>query len=173
MSKQNLPIKFAECIQFVVPAFKERPEQPLAFNAIHEAEKRLPEAQAVNGATYAELEFLFNEGYREAKRNLSTVMYEITKAKKNLRQVKSTHLLDHYPAFLEEKSLRDSAAIRDAYLAKQDDYEEALDRIDMLNALENLLDGKIQNFVNVCRYLKKEIGILEKSGMLNNKYTSR
>jgi len=40
--------------------------------------------------------------------------------------------------------------------------------------LENLLEGKIQNFVNVCRYMKKEISILEKTGVLsNNKYTSR
>ena len=173
MSDQKLPIKFAECVEFNIPAFHTRPTLPLSFTDISNAERRLSEAQAVNGATYSALENLFNEGYREAKKNLSIVRYEITQAKKHLRQVTSIHLLDNYPDFLKEKGLKDHAANREAYLARQEDYEEAMDRLAMLEALKDLLEGKVQNFVNVCRYMKKEIDILIKSGIVNNKYTSR
>jgi len=170
--KQSLPIKFAESVEFIIPKFYTRPAIPLRFNDISEGERRLVEAKAVNGATYADLEFSFNEGYREAKTNLSVVGYEITQAEKKLRSVKSEYLLDTYPEFLREKKLKDNAAIRDAYLERQTDYVETKDRIDMLKALENLLEGKVKVFENVCRYMRKEMDILIRSGMTGNKYTS-
>ena len=118
------------------------------------------------------MEFTYNEGYREASKNLSIVGYEIAKAKQIVRKIKSEHLLDEYPDFLKEKKLKDNTAMREAYLESQDKYVNATDRVDMLTALESLLEGKIKVFENVCRYMKKEIDIQIRSGIDPNKYGS-
>jgi len=173
MSKQLLPVKFSECVEFTIPEFDTRPPIHLEWTKVREGENRLVEAQAVNGGTYAELEYTYNEGYREAKKNLSVIGYEIKQAKKIIRQTKSQYLLDDYPEFLKERKLNDNSANREAYLERQQDYVDAMDRLAMLEALESLLEGKVEVFVNVCRYMKKEIDILLRSGMQGNKYTSR
>jgi len=170
MSDQILPIKFAECVEFTIPAFDTRPPVSLIFTSISEGEKRLIEARLVNGGTYSDLEYCFNEGYREAKKNLSTVGYEISQAKKILRRIKSQYILDVYPKFLKENGLKDNACNREAFLEKQADFVSAQDRLDMLLALESLVEGKIKVFENVCRYMKKEMDILIRSGMTGNKY---
>jgi len=167
---QLLPIQFAECVEFVIPEFDTRPAISLSFNNIAEGEGRLVEARAVNGGTYSDLEYCFNEGYREAKKNLSIVGYELAQANKILRKFKSEYLIDEYPDFLKEKKIKDSASIREAFLERQKDYVSARDRIDMLNALFFLLEGKIKVFENVCRYMKKEMDILIRSGCTGNKY---
>lgn len=170
--QQQLPLEFGQRVELVIPAFDTRPPIRLSFKNISEGEKRIIEARAVNGATYSDLEYSFNEGYREAKVNLTTIGYEITQAEKRMREVKSQLLLDEYPAFLKEKSLKDNAEIRNAFLETNQDYKNAQDRIDMLRAIENLMEGKIKVFENVCRFMRKEIDILLRSGMVGNKYTS-
>ena len=173
MSDQTLPIKFAESVEFTIPEFDTRLPVSLDFSSIAEGEKRLVEAKAVTGATYSELEYTYNEGYREAKKNLTIVGYEIAQAEKIVRRLKSEHILDEYPDFLKTLSLKDNATIRDAFLERQADYVSAVDRVSMLKALESLLDGKIKVFENVCRYMKKEMDILIRSGMTSDKYTGR
>ena len=173
MSDQKLPDKFSECVEFVIPEFDARPPVTLSFTKINEGEKRLIESKVVNGATYSDLEYSFNEGYREAKKNLSVVGYEITQAKKKMRSAKSRYLLDEYPDFLKAKGLKDNSANRDAFLERQEEYVSAQDRIDMLTAMESLLEGKVKVFENVCRYMKKEMDILIRSGFTGNKYTGK
>ena len=170
---QKLPVKFADCVEFLIPEFDTRSAISLDFTKISQGESRLIEAKAVNGATYSELEYVFNEGYREARKNLSIIGYEVAQANKRLRQVKSKAILDEYPEFLKEKGLKDNACNRDAYLEKQEEYVAAQDRLDMLKALENLTEGKIKVFENVCRYMKKEMDILIRSGFTGNKYTGK
>lgn len=170
MADQNLPIKFAETVEFVVPPFRNRPELYLSFTNIDSGEKRLREAQLVNPATYAELEYTYGEGYREAKKNLTLVGYEIAQADKILRQIKSEHLIDHYPAFLKEKGIKDNASMREAYLEQQEEYVQANDRLSALKALEQHLENKIRVFENVSRYMKKQMDILIRSGINPNKY---
>lgn len=167
---QKLPIKFAECVEFVIPPFDARPPVPLDFKKISEGEKRLVEAKVVNPATYKELEFTFNEGYRTAKANLSIVGYEIAQAKKIVRRIKSEYLLDEYPDFIKNKKLNDNTANREAFLERQADYVAANDRLDMLLALESLLEGKVKVFENVCRYMKQSMRLIERSGIDPNKY---
>lgn len=166
-SNQNLPIKFSESATLTIPEFDSRPAIVMEFKNIVEGERRLVEAKLVNAATYSELEFVYNEGYREAKKYLSLVQYEIAKAKQIIRRVKSEFLLDEYPAFLKEKRLNDNSANREAFLERQGSYVAATDRLDMLLALESLLEGKIKVFENVCRYMKKQMDILIRSGSIN------
>jgi len=173
MSDQTLPIKFADCVEFTIPEFDTRLPVKLSFSKITEGEIRLIEAKAVNGATYSDLEYTYNEGYREARKNLTVVGYEIAQAERIVRRIKSEHILDEYPGFLKEKGLKDNATVRDAFLERQGDYVSAMDRVSMLKALESLLEGKIKVFENVCRYMKKEVDILLRSGMVSDKYTGR
>ena len=167
MSNQLLPVKFAEVVSLTIPGFDDRPVLQLEFGKVKEVEKRLIEARVVNPSTYADLEWAFNEGYREAKQNLSVIGYEITQAERILRKVKSEFILDEYPNFLKESKLKDSTAIREAFLERQASYVDAQERINMLKAIESLMDGKIRVFENVCRYMKKEMDIVIRSGNTN------
>ena len=171
MSEQTLPVKFADVVELDIPPFDDRPAITLEFTSIKEGEKRLIEAKVVNPATYSELEYSFNEGYREAKKNLSIIGYEITQAERIQRRIKSELILDEYPFFLRENKLRDSATIRDAFLERNQLYVDAQERINMLKAMESLVDGKIRVFENVCRFMRKGMDILIRRGSINpNKY---
>lgn len=159
--------------QMSIPQFGHLPSVVLDVTKIYEAEKRLHEAQVVNPGTYSNLEFIYNEGYREARRHLSVIMYQITQAEKAQREAKSVALLDEYPAFLKEKGHKDSAQIRDAFLERYKPYVDAQDRIDMLKAMESLFEGKVKVFENTCRYMKKEMDLIIRSGVDPNKYLNR
>lgn len=170
MADQNLPVKFAETREVIIPPLGERPEVYLPFNKIFEGESRLYEAQTVNPSTYSELEYTYGEGYREAKTHLAVVGYEIAQTDKMLQKIKSEHIIDHYPEFLKETKVRDSASVRDAFLAKQSDYMEAVERLNALKALEKHMENKVKVFENVSRYMKKQMDILIRSGINPNKY---
>ena len=157
--------------ELVIPQFGSLPQMTLDLTKIKEGEDRLYEAQNVNVISYSNLEYVYNEGYREAKKHLSQVGYQITRAEKALIEAKSRALLDEYPVFLKDRNMKDSAQIRDAYLETVKDYTEAQDRIDMLKAIDALLDGKVKVFENTCRYMKRQIDIVLRSGMDVNKYT--
>jgi len=167
---QTLPSNYTERAELTIPAFGNTPEVRLDISSIREAEHRLIEAKVVNPATYSELEYTFNEGYRQARKHLSLIGYEITKAKKALLEAKSETILDLYPLFLKESKMKDNTHVREAFLQRQINYVSAQDRIDMLTALESFMDGKIRVFENVTRYCRKEIDIVIRSGINSNKY---
>jgi hypothetical protein len=170
---QKLPVNYTERAELTIPEFGSTPSITLDISKIKNGESRLIEAKIVNPGTYSDLEYVFNEGYRQAKTNLSQVGYEITRARKALRDAKSKYLLDEYVDFLKENGLKDNASIRDAFLERQKEYVAAQDRIDMLTALESLLEGKVKVFENVCRYMRKEMDIVIRSGVDPNKYIRR
>lgn len=159
-----------ERTEMSIPAFGSQPTLKLDVSKIKEAESRLQEAQVVNPGTYGNLEYVYNEGYREAKRHLSVIGYQITLAEKALREAKSVAILDEYPGFLKEKNLKDNATVRDAFLETQPDFVAAQDRIDMLKAMEKLFEGKVHVFENTCRYMRKQMDLVIRSGVDVNKY---
>lgn len=167
---QKLPTKYADKTELTIPEFGSIPAIPLDVSDIKEGESRLHESRVVHGGTYNDLEYVYNEGYRQAKTHLSVIGYQITLAKKALRTAKSKYILDEYPEFLKEKKLKDNATVRDAYMETKEEYVSAQDRIDMLTALESLFEGKIKNFEIVCRYMRKQIDIMNRSGIDPNKY---
>ena len=104
---------------------------------------------------------------------MSSIGYQINLAKQAMRQAKSEALIDEYKDWLRESALKDSAAIRDAFLEQQKPYTDANDRVDMLTAIESLMEGKIKVFENVCRYMKKEMDLVRSSGVIDhNKYVT-
>lgn len=167
---QNLPINYTDKVELTIPQFGSTPSIVLDVGAIKRAEGRILEAKVINPATYNELEYVFNEGYRESRKHLSEIGYQITRAEKALREAKSIAILDYYPEYLKQNKLKDNATIRDAFLERQPDYVAAQDRIDMLKALESLFEGKVRNFENVCRYIRKQMDLFIRSGVDASKY---
>jgi hypothetical protein len=160
-----------ETAVLTIPAFGNTPEIKLDVTNIKEGENRFLEAKVVNGGTYADLEYSFNEGYRQAKKHLSTIMYQIAMSEKEIRRVKSECLLDEYPDFLKENKIKDSTATKEAYLERKIEYVNAMDRLAMLKAMECLFEGKVKVFENVCRFMRKEIDLQRSSGAIDsNKY---
>lgn len=170
MSDQRLPAKFEQAIELQIPAFDDRPVVALEFSKVKEGENRLLEARVVNPSTYSDLEHSFNEGYREARANVAVIGYELAQAERIFRRIQSELILDEYPEFLKTKGLKDNATVRDAFLERNQKYVDAQERINMLKAMEALMDGKIKVFENVCRYMRKQMDILIRSGIDPNKY---
>lgn len=170
MDDQRLPDQFPVRAAITIPPFHEIPQITLDLSKIKYAESRLSESQVVNPGTYGELEFVFNEGYREGRTHLSIVGYQLSLAKKALKQAHSEAIIERYSDFLKDRNFKDSASMREAFLETQKDYTDAQDRIDMLVAIESFVKGKIDTFENTCRYMKKEIDITLRSGFSNNKY---
>lgn len=136
-----------------------------------EAEGRLREAQHVGPSSYANLEYTFNESYRELKTGLAAVGYKLALAEKELKLAKSEVILDKYPDFIKDKPRSmDNTHTREAFVNKDESVIKAQDRVDMLKALEATLDGKIKVMEKVCAYMKKSIDLVIRSGISSNKY---
>lgn len=152
----------------VIPAFEKSKsdEMELSLNKTREAESRLLEAKMVNPITYAELESCYNEAYRELRRHLATVGYEISKADNALETAKSNFLIDSYQEKIKDlPKSHDSADLRKAWLMRDKEYISAKDRIDMLKAMEALLDGKIKVFEKTCQFMRKRMDLVLRSGL--------
>lgn len=142
----------------------------LNMSKIREAELRLIEAKTVNPITYSDLEHSFNESYRDLKRHLASIGFALAKANQRLEDVKATLLLDLYPDFIVAqaaagKKLSDTADIRKAFMTRSPDFRATTDRIDQLIALESNLDGKLKVMENVCRYMRKQMDLVLRSGL--------
>jgi hypothetical protein len=152
----------------VIPAFGKSPALSLELTGTREAERRLVEAKTVNPVTYTDLEHCFNESYRELKRHAATVGYQIALANKALEDAKAKVLLETLPEYMKDKAKSwDSSDLRKALMMKDPDYVAALDRINMLQAMEAFVDGRIKVMENVCRYMRKQMDLVIRSGLSN------
>lgn len=152
----------------VLPAFGDIPSLTFDMTKIREAESRIIEAKTVNPITYADLESCYNESYRDLKRYLSSVGYQITLTEKAMEMAKADILLDKYPEFMKDRpKTSDNADLRKAFMMKDDNYVAALDRLNMLKAVESNFDGKIKVMERTCAYMKKEIDLILRSGLSN------
>lgn len=152
--------------KLVVPGFRGSPSMELELAKTRAGESRFLEAKDVNPITYADLEHSFNESYRELKRHHATVGFQLTLADKTLKQAKAEFIIDKYPAIMEGKpKTYDTAERREAHLMRDKEYLEALDRVNQLKALEAFIDGKIKVLENVCRYMRKRMDLIMRSGL--------
>ena len=55
--------------KLTIPPFRDIPEITLDISKVKEGEDRFLEARVVNGGTYSSLEYVFNEGYRQARQH--------------------------------------------------------------------------------------------------------
>lgn len=152
----------------VLPGFAKLPALSMEMGKIREAEHRLHEVKMVNPLTYVDLEHTFQEAYRDLRRHLTNVGYHLTLTNKHLEEVKAEILLDKYPQYLADHSIKksnDSADLRKAYMARDPEYQAVLDHLAKLQAFESNLDGKIKVMENVSRYMKKQMDLLLRSGL--------
>lgn len=157
----------------VVPTFGKMPEMKLDMAKIREADLRIIEAKTVNPSTYADLEHTFNESYRDLKRHLSTVGYAIAMAQKALEEAKADVILGSYAELMKDKPKSyDTLDLRNAHLTRDAAYSAAIDRLAQMKALESNLDGKIKVMENVCRYMRKKMDLILRSGLSNTDYYS-
>jgi hypothetical protein len=152
-----------------IPGFRGSKPLVLPIAATRESEARFIEVQQVNPITYVNLEHTFNESYRELKQHLATIGYQLVMADKAMRTAKSTFLLDKYPDLIKDRPKGDNNAdTRDAYLMRDTDYTEALDRVAMLTAMESFMEGRVKTVENVCRYMRKRMDLIIRSGLSNS-----
>lgn len=162
----NTQVTIPDIHALELPAFGKSPALRMEMSKIREAETRFLEAKSVSPATYSDLEHSFNESYRDLKKHLSAIGFQMTLADKALRQAKAEVLLGSYADFMQGKpKSHDNADLRDAYLIKDPDYLAALDRVNQLKALESNFEGKIKVVENVCRYMRQKMYLLSKSGV--------
>ncbi len=169
MSNQQAPSLVANH-SLVLPPFGKAPAFPIDMSKIVEAERRIIEAKMVSPITYAELEHVFNESYRDLRRHMSAVGSLLLTADKAIETAKSDIMLDRYPEYLETKGIKktqDNADLRKAFMMRDPEYLAALDRINQLKAVESLLDSKIKVMENVCRYMRKQMDLVLRSGLIN------
>lgn len=165
MSENSLPSHF-DNHSLEIPAFGKAPAFTMDMGKIREAETRYIEAKTVSPTTYSDLEHSFNEAYRDLKRHLSTIGYQLAFADKALREAKANVLLGSYAEFMKGKpKYHDNTDLRDAYLIKDPDYAATLDRVNQLKALESNFEGKIKVIENVCRYMRQKMYLISKSGV--------
>lgn len=161
MSEQNNTL--------VIPAFGQSPALSLDINNTKVAESRLIEAKTVNPITYPDLSHCYNESYRELKKHLSTVGYQIAMADKAIETAKANVLLDKYPEFMKDKTKsQDNADLRKAFMMRDPDYLAALDRMAQLKAIESFLDGRVKVMETVCRHMNKQMDLIIRSGLANS-----
>lgn len=150
----------------VIPAFGKSPALSLEMSKTREGEKRLIEAKNVSPIMYSELEHVYGESWRELRTHLSTISYQLLLADKALEEAKSTFLIDKYPDLIKDRTKsQDSVDLRKAYMMRDSDYLAALDRINMLKALEAFTDGKLKVFERVSMHMRKKMDLIIKSGL--------
>ena len=173
MSESNQIIAKTE---MTIPGFGNVSPIHLDLSNTREAEIRLIEAKMVNPSTYSDLEYCFNEAYRELRGHLGVIQFQITLTDKAMERAKSDVLLDKYPDFLviktkeaKEKGVKfqDSADNRTAFLMRDESYLAALDRMNMLKVMENYMDARIKSMEKTCSYMKLQMNLILRSGLSN------
>lgn len=165
MSQQNNAVAPLDDQTLVLAPFGRAPELRLEMGIIRAAEKRLIEAKTVNPITYVDLEHSFNEAYRELKRHLANVGYALSQAEKDLNDAKANVILGSYKEYVTQFPKEANADTRNAFLTRDEAHTAALDRVAQLKAVEANFDGKIKVMENVCRYMRKQMDLVLRSGL--------
>lgn len=162
---------FNDGMSLVLPEYRGLPAIKLDVASLKEAERRIIEAKDVNPSTYSELEHCFNEAFRDLKRHLATVGYQKTKVMNEYEKIKAGIILDKWPEYIKDKPRSmDTADARKSFLALDSELGEAKERLDSLEALEVFLDGRVKVMENVCRYMRKRMDLIIRSGIPSNIY---
>jgi hypothetical protein len=157
-----------------IPAFGKSPALSFDMTSTQHAFRRLIEAKNVNPSTYSELEHIYNESYRELKRYVSQIGYQLMLAQKALNEAEADVILGSYAEFMQGKpKYQDNANLRNAFITKDPMYTAAYERLAQLKALESHFEGKIKVLENVCRYMRKKMDLVLRTGMGGNIYPTQ
>lgn len=150
-----LTISNTESVVSVVIAQPNKPVERLDINLEEwaKAEARLAEQASVTAAKAPELMAFFNRQVLELDRVLSKLEFAYQVALREAEKQRSQVLLDRAPTMLRERGLvtgknpLGSEDLRNAILAQDADYQQALDDADFAKAIKALMKGKADAFL--------------------------
>lgn len=126
--------------------------EPLRLDmaAIYQAEGRLRDVAYATPATAPELQATFNVAANEVGKYMAWVKYEQLRGKKEFGKAKSRVVIDEMPS--KAKELKDSGVkpnedFRDALVARDQQCSDIQERLDAMEAVYALLEGKFWSFV--------------------------
>ena len=144
------------------------PPMALDITLIQEAETRLIESKTVNPATYKELEYLYNQGYRQARQHLSSIDYQILRTERQKERERARVILEVLPPLLEGKPASyNNADFRASILATDVRYNDVSEQIDKLKAMSKFFEIRISVFEKACQYMRKGIDLIIRSNGSN------
>ena len=134
-----------------------RDPEVLDLAIVYQTEQRVAEIAFVTPLKAPELLARFNEAYLYVHKHITLMEYELVRAKTAAGKIKAVILLDKVPQILEAKGLSSSADVRNAILAQDDEYQEAMDMAQKLECIIQLLKGKMEGFEWAFTSVKKII----------------
>jgi hypothetical protein len=121
------------------------------------AESRIEEIKAVTPQKAPELLATFNEAYLKLTEMIAILIYEESRAEKQVSLVRSRLLIDVIPGIVKEKGLPSSADIRNAIVEANEEYQTAQDKLDFIHACIEHLKGKLKAMEMAFSSVKKII----------------
>jgi hypothetical protein len=147
----------------------------LDLSEVNKLESRKGETASVTKTKAPELMHAMERGYSLiAARLLPQVQWELTKAKEAADQRKAVVMLDEAPRILKEKGLSTSrnpagsADQRENILALDTEYQKLRNTVDMLDAVYELLKGKMRGFEMSYQSVKRVFDSLNSYGALSH-----
>ena len=147
----------------VCPVVGRSPEV-IDLTVVYEIENRIQEVAFVTAAKAPELLARFNEAYLYVHKHISLLEYELVRAECAADKLRAVILLDKVPQILEAKGLTSgrskagSEDLRNAVLAQDAEYQEALDQAQQIRCIIELLKGKMKGFEMGYTSVKKILG---------------
>ncbi len=127
----------------------------IELQEILDVEKRMIEISYVNKQSAFELMSTFIIAASELRKILSKIKFEYSQAVKHAQKRRSIILLDEAPEILEKKGLSSSKDLRDAVVDQDLEYFNLSQVVDTLEATHEYLRGKLKDFEEACRAVKK------------------
>lgn len=131
---------------------------------VYRAEGRIPEVAFVTPQKAPELLAVFIDAYASLAKHIVAVDFERSQAERAANKLRAIILLDKVPTILKDKGLTSARSpsgsedLRKAILDSDEEYTSALDKIDQLNALVELIKGKSRSVEMAYTSVKKIIG---------------
>ena len=122
----------------------------LEMSGIYNAEGRLRDVALVTPATAPELQATFNVAANEVGKYLAWVRYEKLRAEKSLGIEKARVTIDEMPAQavkMKEAGMKMNEDLRDALFARDTKCSDITERINAMEAVIALLEGKFWSFI--------------------------
>ena len=129
--------------------------------------QRFPEAKTLVASNYLDLEFTFQEAWRESKRNAIQVGDALKKAKQNVEEIKADIIFEEIPKLMETmpKGVTGNADFRKAVISRNEDYKKAQEHVEKLEAMLEHFESHMKIMENTSRFLKKQMDYFKNLGI--------
>lgn len=136
----------------------------IPIRTIYDAESRIPEVATANAHKAPELLATFNTAYLDIKDVVLKLRYLLIEAEKAANRRRAIVLLDEVPKILASKGISNARSPggsedqRNAILDLDDEYIALMDKVHLMEALLELMDGKLTAVEWAFTSVKKILG---------------